>query len=407
MQAKVIKNEAEYREALKQVEALWDALPGTPEAETAELWTLLIENYEKQHYPIEAPDAVSAILFRMEQQGLTRNDLIPIIGSKGRVSEILNRKRDLSLSMIRKLHSELGIPAEVLLQKRAMPVPALAHVEWQRFPVNEMVKRRWFPNFEGKAKDALEQAEELIGPLVFPDGQDCRTRKLAARQNVRDGSTPDEHAMWAWQGRVLCLAKEKSVGDYDPKAMIPEFIRKVVGLSVLDDGPVQAGRFLAKSGIALVILNYLPGTHLDGAAMVGLSGKPVVAVTLRHDRLDNFWFTLAHELAHVVLHLTKDATACFLDDLESDIPKSQKEKEADRLAADSLIPPREWNRAGGPDMASDVQVRNLASRVHIHPAIVAGRLRFEKDSYHLFSNLVGSRLIRKLFPTYQSGLVVI
>jgi len=188
--------------------------------------------------------------------------------------------------------------------------------------------------------------------------------------------------------------------------MIPEFIRKVVGLSVLDDGPVQAGRFLAKSGIALVILNYLPGIHLDGAAMVGLSGKPVVAVTLRHDRLDNFWFTLAHELAHVVLHLTKDATACFLDDLESDIPKSQKEKEADRLAADSLIPPREWNRAGGPDMASDVQVRNLASRVHIHPAIVAGRIRFEKDSYHLFSNLVGSRLIRKLFTTYQSGLVV-
>jgi len=406
MQPKVIKTEADYQAALKQVEILWDAAPGTSDADQAELLTLLIEKYEKENYPIEAPDAVSAIKFRMEQAGLTRNDMIPYIGSKGRVSEILSGKRELSLAMIRKLHKELGIPAEVLLQKKEIPAEALAHVQWDRFPLGAMVKRKWFPCFAGRANDLLEQAEELIGPMVFPNGQDCRKQKLAARQNVRKGSTADDYALWAWQGRVLRLAAETNTNDYDSKAMTPEFIKNIAKLSILDDGPVQAGRVLAKNGVALVILNSLSGTHLDGAAMMSLSGKPVVAVTLRHDRLDNFWFTLAHELAHVVLHLTKDTTECFLDDLESKVPKNQKEKEADTLATESLIPPREWTAANGPHMIADDQVRVLALRVHIHPAIVAGRIRFEKNTYVLFSHLVGQRLLRKHFPAYQTGLVV-
>ena len=113
---KLIKSEADYEKALKRIDQIFDAEPGTPEADEHELIVALVELYENEHFPIEAPDPVSAIKFRMEQLNLTQKDLIPIIGSKSKVSEVLSGKRTLSLNMIRKLSSELGIPAEVLIQ---------------------------------------------------------------------------------------------------------------------------------------------------------------------------------------------------------------------------------------------------------------------------------------------------
>lgn len=112
---KIIKTEEEYQEARATLEKLMDALPGSPEEEKLELLALLIENYEKERFPIGLPDPIEAIMFRMEQQGLTRKDLERYIGSQSKVSEVLNRKRPLSLAMIRSLHEELGISTEVLL----------------------------------------------------------------------------------------------------------------------------------------------------------------------------------------------------------------------------------------------------------------------------------------------------
>lgn len=117
MEPKVIKTEAEYEAALAHVATLMDAQPGSPEEQELELFALLVERYEQEHFPIAPPDPVEAILFRMEQEGLTRKDLTAYIGSPSKVSEVLNRKRPLSLSMIRALHKGLGIPAEVLVQE--------------------------------------------------------------------------------------------------------------------------------------------------------------------------------------------------------------------------------------------------------------------------------------------------
>lgn len=117
MQPKVIKTEAEYEAALARVAELMDAQPGSSDEQALELFALLVEQYEQAHYPIAPPDPVEAILFRMEQEGLTRKDLAPYIGSPSKVSEVLNRKRPLSLSMIRALHKGLGIPADVLVQE--------------------------------------------------------------------------------------------------------------------------------------------------------------------------------------------------------------------------------------------------------------------------------------------------
>ena len=119
MKIKIIKTEEEYKTALKRVEALMEAEPGSPQEEELEVLVLLVEKYEAEHYPIDLPDPVEAIRFRMEQEGLEPKDLIPYLGSQSKVSEVLNYKRPLSLSMIRSLQEGLGIPAEVLIQKPA------------------------------------------------------------------------------------------------------------------------------------------------------------------------------------------------------------------------------------------------------------------------------------------------
>jgi len=116
MNIKPIRTEQDYEEALAQIDAVFDAQPGTPDGDLLELLTLLVEAYEEQHYPIAPPDPIEAIEFHIERLRLTRHDLEPYIGSRARVSEILNRRRPLTLAMIRKLQAGLGIPASTLLQ---------------------------------------------------------------------------------------------------------------------------------------------------------------------------------------------------------------------------------------------------------------------------------------------------
>ena len=119
MDIRPIKSEHDYEHALARVEELMGAEPDTPEGDELEVLATLVEAYEDKQFPIEPPDPVEAILFRMEEMDLTRKDLEPYIGSRHRVSEVLNRKRELSLNMIRRLHEGLGIPLENLIGKAA------------------------------------------------------------------------------------------------------------------------------------------------------------------------------------------------------------------------------------------------------------------------------------------------
>ena len=116
MHIKPIRNDDDLRAAFIQLEGVFQAQVGTPEADEMEILVAMVEAYENRHYPISPADPVEAIKFRMEQQGLTPRDLEPFIGPSGRVSEVLNRKRSLSIAMIRRLHNQLGISAEILIQ---------------------------------------------------------------------------------------------------------------------------------------------------------------------------------------------------------------------------------------------------------------------------------------------------
>ena len=116
MDVRPIRTKADYRAALKVVEKLWDAKPGTQDGDLLDVLVTLIEAYEAKHFPIDPPDPIAAIEFMMEQKGLTRRDLEPAIGSRGRVSEVMTRKRPLTLPMVRALSALLDIPAEILVQ---------------------------------------------------------------------------------------------------------------------------------------------------------------------------------------------------------------------------------------------------------------------------------------------------
>ncbi|MGO8868332.1 MAG: helix-turn-helix domain-containing protein [Alphaproteobacteria bacterium] len=113
---KPIRTRADHKKALAEVERLWGAKSETPEGDRLDVLATLIDAYETEHYPMDPPDPVEAIRFRMEQQGLSRKDLEPLIGTRTRVAEVLNRKRSLSIGMIRRLHDRLGISAEVLIR---------------------------------------------------------------------------------------------------------------------------------------------------------------------------------------------------------------------------------------------------------------------------------------------------
>jgi len=116
MEIRPIKNETDYQAVLDEIEHLFDAAPDTPDGDKLEVLVTLVEAYEDKHFSLPAPDPIEAILYHLESRGLSRRDLEPCIGSRARVSEVLNRKRSLTMEMVRKLHSVLGIPSDVLIQ---------------------------------------------------------------------------------------------------------------------------------------------------------------------------------------------------------------------------------------------------------------------------------------------------
>ena len=400
MVAKLIKTEEDYKQALDRIHGLMDAKAGTAEADELELIAKLVSDYEEEEFPIGLPDPIEAIKFRMEQAGLKQKDLVPYIGSRSKVSEVLRWKRPLSLTMMRSLHEGLGIPAEVLLQEEGVSLPdEVPGLDWAKFPLRDMLKLGWFPDFKGTPARARDAAEKLMRPLLdhmVSQG----LQAILQRQSPRLGPKCDPYALLAWRARVVYLASAQSPAENVRRRVDRDFIRRLVALSPSPDGPRWAKEYLSDYGIHLVVVQHLPRTYLDGAATVLASGNPLVALTLRHDRLDNFWFSLCHELAHVALHLDRSGDF-FLDDLEQ--KGDAVEDEADKFAAEALIPLGVWRKAPARSTADPKDVRRLANRLGVHPAIVAGRIRWERNDYTLLRPLVGSRQVRKHFAPDLHG----
>jgi HTH-type transcriptional regulator/antitoxin HigA len=263
-------------------------------------------------------------------------------------------------------------------------------VVWSQLPYKEMIRRNWFEVRKGERP--LESVKTYFLTAAGPQFATALHRK-----KTRSGNVPNEYALLAWQARVLALARTQidrgHVGEF---LLDDSWLPELSALTRRADGPKRAVSVLAAHGIPLVVEEHLPETYLDGAAMLADSGQPVVALTLRYDRLDNFWFVLFHELGHVFLHLLNGLHFDFFDEVEA-VDSDSMEDDADRFALNSLIPSEVWDECLSRFALSEEAVQIDAERLRIHPSILAGRIRREQNDYTLLSGLVGQGQVRRHF----------
>ena len=402
MNIKVIKSSEDYTQAMARLSALMTLDPkvGSKEDNELELIALVIEDYERKIVPPAMPDPVDAILFRMDQMKLGRKELKLFIGSTSKVSEVLSRKRPLSLSMIRRLHRGLGIPADVLIGCEGNEKAALGkgpEMDYSKFPLKEMLDRGCFGDFKGNAQRLKDYAEDLFLKFMhdlLPKQEEPAFLRAPLHQRGVRGA--DDNALLAWRLCVLKKAREMPASrEYKKGIVTAKWMKDLTRLSAFEDGPRLAREQLGMAGITLVTEPHFKGTYLDGAAMLD-DGRPIVALTFRHDRIDNFWFVLMHELAHIAKHLD-EANPVFTDDLESPDEQDRKEREADDMAQEALIPQAAWGKSAARTSHLTKDVIALSEKLGIHEAIVAGRVRHETKNYRILAKLLGHGLVSRHF----------
>ncbi len=305
-----------------------------------------------------------------------------------RLAEVANAL-NLNISEVAKFRAEPQRPLDIDENDLA----------WDRFPVKEMYRRNWYEGLPIPSplslSEAVANAEELVKAFV-KDSLSEPVRALS-RQRVRAGSNVNRCALLAWQCRVIAVAKkEEAVNNYSRRAITGKWLNELAHLTKENYGPRKAVEYLRNSGIRFVVLPHLSQTHLDGAAFLLPKGSPIIGMTLRHDRLDNFWFVLFHELAHIIKHLRKGDIEGIFDNLN--VEARDIEQEADDLAGEILVPQNKWETALARFVRSKESIIDFAKKLGIHPAIVAGKIRKEANSYTILTDMVGRGEVRKLFP---------
>lgn len=398
---KIIKTEQDYQEALKMIEKLIarDPDPDSAEGEQLSLLTTLVEDYESRAFPKTLPDPIEAIKFRMEQAELKPVDLVPYIGSRSRVSEILSGKRQLTLDMVRALSEGLGIPAEVLIQKPELGEQSEYNV-WDNSLIKKMGERGYF----GVSFDISDKVKLLKNFFTFAGNQAQIAGMLRKSPHYRTSPLTDKYALRAWATQIIKKAKKiKPAKKYKHGILTIDFFRELAKKSVEKDGPLLAQDYLKKNGIILVIEYHLPKTYLDGATVLINKNNPIIGLTLRYDRLDNFWFTLMHELAHIALHYNQEFTL-FYDEIEGvkGVDINGVEQEADQLAREALVPNSKWEISPAKLVPSPMAAQSLADELGVHIAIVAGVMRHEHKNYYYLNKIVNSYKVRNYFNNQSS-----
>lgn len=393
LKIKPIKTEEDYKEALGWVEELMDKDPNpdSTEGEQLSLLATLIEDYESNAFPESLPDPVEAILFRMEQQNLKPTDLAPYLGSSSRVSEVLSRKRTLTIEMMRKLESGLGIPAKVLLRKPD-EFESEGSDSWNNYPLREMEKRGYFGNKTLKNSNIKELIEDFFHPFTH----DYFVGMLR-KTYYRSKKPVNKYALAIWSAHIVKKANKIKYSTKFKKGSVDlDFMRRVAQLSVDSEGPLRVCELLKEYGIGVVVERHFQNTYLDAITIMTNKDHPIIGLTIRQDRLDNFWFTLMHELAHVALHFDNPIDL-FYDDLDDRDVSSSEEEAADKLAGEALIPESKWVNSPARLVPSPIAAQSLARELRVHPAIVAGRMRHENERYPYLFALLGQGQVRKFF----------
>jgi HTH-type transcriptional regulator/antitoxin HigA len=261
--------------------------------------------------------------------------------------------------------------------------------------LREIRKRAWVEVPSGSDRD---EAARCIA-LYIDEGAKLAKGIPFHRKSLSAHPADAEKAMLAWRARVLRVAADHR-GRVKARFNIANsaWVKDLIALSVYPDGPLRAAEILRSKGILLVIEPQLPHTLLDDAALLLLDGAvPVIGLTLRHDRLDNFWYTLLHELGHIFLHFNRGLEAGFLDDDLDGPSTANAETEADNFARSQLLPDEIWNVSPARFARSAALISSFAQSQNIHPAIVAGRVQRDRNDYQIFGDLLGRGQVRRLF----------
>lgn len=393
MDIRIIKTDEQYRGALEEVGrlAVNDPAPESSDGIRLELLAKLVDDYESERYFFQKPDPIDAIIFRMEEGGLRQKDIADLLGGRNRASEVLSRKRPLTLPMIRALSERLEIPAALLVRSPTAEPYSGTDFDENDVPIDEIQRRGWI--------EAGVTASQLIRRLLAP----TTSPVLLRHTKFFGGSSRTNHVriqLWLARVREIADSREYLRGRYQQDALNLEVLRYIARLSWMENGPRLAMSFLAERGIALVVEPHLSPTRLDGASMIGRSGAPVIGLTIREDRQDNFWFTLMHELVHAWKHLDADGLRAIADENieKASIDVEEIEQEANELAADILIDRATWHRSQAHLQPTAQSITDFANQLQVSKAVVAGRVRYERRNYSLFSKLVGYRTVRSKFP---------
>jgi HTH-type transcriptional regulator/antitoxin HigA len=293
--------------------------------------------------------------------------------------------------MIRSLETGLGIPAKVLLKE---PDESKSDdISWNKFPIKEMDRRGYFSHKLTKGTDL----NNLIGSFLEPVGSLSYVTGMLRKSNYRVLRPVNKHALIAWSTFLIMEAKKiNNIASYKNGSIDLSFMQNLAKLSVNENGPLLAVEALKRHGIALLIEPHFAQTYLDGATIIIDKKHPIIGLTVRYDRLDNFWFTLMHELAHLSLHFDQNIDF-FYDDLDNKAIDDEREKEADRIAGEALVPENKWESSPARLIPSLIAAESLAKELGIHIAIVAGKMRFENKGYHYLNNVINQAKVRRFF----------
>lgn len=328
----------------------------------------------------------------IEARGWTQKDLAAIMGRPPQaINEIINGTKSITPETAVELAAAfetsaalwLNLEANYQLQQAQRQKDGSAIARKSRLyslaPVAEMIKRGWI-----RSSDSVDELEKRVCDFLGISSPD-ETPHLAVafRQNVERG--PEYSGQVAWVKRVESLAQKQDIAAFD-RAALQAALPDLLALALKPEDVARVPGFLGALGVHFVIVPHLPKTYVDGAAW-RLNGRPVIALTLRYDRIDAFWFTLMHELAHIVAGHTET----YLDNIDEESTDSQ-ETEANCMAADWLLDPRSYHafvETTRPHF-SRAKIEDFAARQSRHPGIVVGRLHHDDvtDFRHLSVLLV-------------------
>ena len=324
----------------------------------------------------------------------TQRQLADVLGLKEQQIQRYEKDRysTISLARLNAVAEALGVKiAGTLNTEREDAEPKVAFadaIDPALYPLAEMNARGWLSGklnlrqaSEGQRKEALSNFFARV---------DLREPARALHKKTGGRRSPESQAaLLAWQARILWLADQRKGLARPYNKMDASALRDLVMLSRRPDGPQAAVEFLLNRGVIVVVEPSLPKTKLDGAAMI-LDGRyAVIGITARHDRLDNFWFVLLHELGHIFLHWGPLLRQGFVDE-ELEKADDGLEREANDFARNAIVPDEAWNGSFVRYSNSTDVLKEFAAKWSVHEALIAGRIRFERNDYRAFSDLVGS-----------------